>query len=119
MIKKATFFLVAVLFLSSICSCGFAKKPLDNKYGFTKYLKETENNIRSENWEKAQTSLEDAAGTWKRIKPLLQIDIDHDYINDIENNFTMLKAYIETKEKGGSLSLILLIQQDWETIGEM
>jgi hypothetical protein len=49
----------------------------------------------------------------------MQIDIDHDYVNNIENNFVLLKAYIESQEKTHSLATILLIQEDWKNIGEM
>lgn len=117
--KLITVFFVILILINCLCSCNFVKKPLDNRIGFSKYLKETEGYIRGEEWEKAQMGLDTAAEKWKKVKPILQVDIDHDYINDIENNFILLKAYIETKEKPDSLSLILLIQQDWETIGEM
>lgn len=117
--KYTALFLCLFIIEAFMCSCGFVRKPIDNSIGFSKYLKETEDCIRNENWEKAKISLENSVKKWKEVKPMFQIDIDHDYINDIENNFTLLKAYIDTKEKPDSLSLILLIQQDWETIGEM
>jgi len=117
--KHIAIFFLILMFINSLCSCEFIKKPLDNKIGFSKCLMETESFIRSEEWENAQVSLENATKAWKKIRPILQVDIDHDYVNDIENNFISLKAFIETREKPDSLSLILLIQQDWETIGEM
>lgn len=117
--KKHVFLFIALGIFLSLCACEPIRKPIDNRIGFSKYLKETEKSIRNEDWQNAQNSLDNANRAWRSIKPILQIDIDHDYVNDIENNFTQLKAYIETKEKPDSLSLILLIQQDWETIGEM
>jgi hypothetical protein len=83
------------------------------------HLRATETKIRSEDWEGALNSLMDSKTTWKRIKPYLQLDIDHDYINDIEANFTLLGGYIETREKSHSLALILLIQDTWGNIGSM
>jgi len=110
------FLLVCVLVLGS---CALFKETLDKKSGFSQYLKETETSIRQEEWIKANQSLQLSQKAWKKIKPIMQIDIDHDYVNDIENNFVILKAYIENQEEGQSLAIILLIQKNWESIGEM
>lgn len=64
-------------------------------------------------------SLEQALETWSRIKPILQIDIDHDYVNEIEDKFTLLEGYLETQDKSNSLANILLLRKNWEKIGEM
>ncbi|MGE5558684.1 MAG: DUF4363 family protein [Bacillota bacterium] len=82
-------------------------------------MKTTEYSIRNNDWVKAAANLKDAQKVWKKIKPIMQIDIDHDYVNDIENNFAILKGYIETQEKSQALAFILLIQEDWENIGAM
>jgi len=110
--------LIIVLFTCT-CSCALATKPIDNRTGFSNHLKLTEDNIRNEDWEKARVSLEDSKKIWKKVKPLLQVDIDHDYINAIEDDFTKLIGYIETKEKPDSLATILLIQETWENIGSL
>lgn len=108
-----------IVWALAFCSCGLIREPLDNKSGFSKYLKDTEGNIRQEEWNKADQSLRNSQKAWKSLKPIMQIDIDHDYINDIENNFALLKGYIETQEKAQSLATIFLIQKNWENIGEM
>jgi len=112
---------IALIFLLSInlWGCALIKKPIDDRTNFSKYLKETEEYLRNEDWEKALASMEKSQEAWSKVKPILQIDIDHDYVNDIENNFTLLKGYIETKEKPASLATILLIQNNWKNIGEM
>lgn len=117
--KTAALFIMLYVFLSILCSCEPIRKPLDSRTGFSKCLKETENYIRNEDWQNAMDSLENANKAWKRLKPIIQVDVDHDYINVIETNFTLLKAYIETREKSDSLGLILIIQQDWKNIGSM
>jgi len=83
------------------------------------HLRATEENIRSEDWDRAKKSLSASVAAWKRIKPYLQLDIDHDYVNDIEANFVLLGGYLESGEKPHSLALILLIQNTWENIGSM
>jgi branched-chain amino acid transport system substrate-binding protein len=75
--------------------------------------------IRSENWEKAKISLDDSRKTWKQLKPMLQIDIDHDYVNNIEESFVKLDGYIDAGEKGNSLATILVIQNEWDNIGSL
>lgn len=119
MIKKFFIALLLTTILLNTCSCGLLRKPLDNRSGFSKNLKQTENYIRNEDWGNAKSSLEYSEKTWKQIKPILQVDIDHDYINDIEDDFIKLEGYIDTKEKPDSLASILLIQDSWKNIGSL
>ena len=109
--------LLFVLLGSSACEA--VRKPLDNRTNFSKYLNETEQNIRQEQWATALNSMEKSQKAWSKLKPVIQIDIDHDYVNDIENNFCMLKGYIETEGKTDSLATILLLQSLWQNIGQM
>lgn len=115
--KKILLLVLTICILISICSCAFFQKSIDNRTGFSNYLKQTENNIRNGDWEKAKEYLEESKGTWKKIKPLLQIDIDHDYVNSIEDDFIKLGGYIDAEEKGDALATVLLIQETWENIG--
>ena len=118
---RRKFFLVILLFICTtlVSSCALFRKPLDQWSGFSKYLKETETSIRDEQWDHAAAGLKKADKAWRKVKPFLQVDIDHDYVNDIENNFVRLKGNIETKEKPNSLAFILLLQHNWKNIGSM
>lgn len=119
MLKKFLYILLVLVVLTNVCSCAPFQNKIDHRTGFSGYLIETEDSIRSENWDRAKSGLEDSKKTWKRIKPFLQIDIDHDYINRIEEEFVKLEGYIETKEKADSLAIILLIRNTWEKIGSL
>lgn len=102
-----------------LCCCAPLRRPLDAHSGFSAHLKATEEGIRNQDWDGALEGLEASVAAWKGIKPYLQLDIDHDYVNDIEANFVLLRGYIESEEKSHSLALILLIQDTWENIGSM
>lgn len=117
--SKFLILLILILCTTMFCSCALMRGPLDKKSGFSHYLTETEINIRQGEWRKASISLKASEKAWKQIKPILQIDIDHDYVNDIENNFVLLSAYIESQEEAHSMAIILVIQNDWKNIGEM
>lgn len=119
MLKKLIYLLLIALVLTTVSSCALLQKPLDKRTGFSNYLKETENHIRSKDWVQAKTSLEEANNTWHKLKPLMQVDIDHDYVNNIEENFIRLKGYIDAQEEDDALVTILLIQSDWENIGSL
>lgn len=117
--KKILYIILIAGILTNTCSCALLQKPLDKRTGFSNHLKQTEDYIRSEDWEKAKTSLENSEKTWRKLKPLLQVDIDHDYINNIEEDFVKLYGYIDTKEKADSLATILLVQDTWDNIGSL
>lgn len=113
------YILLIAIVLTNICSCALLQKQIDNRTGFSNYLKETENSIRSEDWEKAKSGLEESRKKWSEIKPLIQIDIDHDYVNSIEEDFIKLDGYIDSKEKADSLATILLVENTWGNIGSL
>lgn len=118
--KKAVLFIMTMLVLSVILSsCTLFSNSMDKKSGFTKNLDGVETNIRNENWGEALSGQEKAFKSWRQLKPLLQIDIDHDYVNLIEDYFVRLKAYIETQDKSEALATVMLIKNAWENIGIM
>lgn len=112
------FFLLLIGCLT-LASCALFRQPLDKWSGFSNHLVKTENSIRNEQWRDAAGNLQKAITVWKRIKPFLQVDIDHDYVNNIEADFTRLRGNIETREKSDSLENILLIRDNWKNIGSM
>lgn len=118
--KKTGYLLIPLLiFVTFLSSCALLSGTLDKRTGFSQHLKDTENSIGQEDWSSAALNLKTSEKTWKKLKPILQIDIDHDYVNDIENNFVMLYSYIESRDKADSLATIRLIQENWKSIGEM
>lgn len=119
MIKKILALIIIVALSFIVCSCALLKDNLDEKSGFTKNLKQTEKNINAEDWNKAADSLHAAEMAWKKIKPVLQLDIDHDYVNEIEDSFVILDVSIANKVKIDSLTNIRIIEKKWDTIGEM
>lgn len=119
MIRKFLYTILISGILINTCSCALLQKTMDNRTGFSDQLKQTENFIRSEEWNKAKSSLEDSKKTWKKLKPLLQIDIDHDYVNSIEEDFVKLDGFIDTEAKAYSLSTILLVKYTWDNIGSL
>jgi len=114
--KKVALFTLTAAVLIALCSCTLLVKPLDKSMHFSEQLLKLESAIRSENWEQAEESLEVANKAWKRLKPLIQIDIDHDYVHEIEENLAKLEAFIDTEEQPDALAHILLIQETWEDI---
>lgn len=119
MIKKLIYIIMVVVFSVNICSCALFHKPIDKKTGFSDRLKRIEEHIKSEDWENAKLSLEDSKESWKSLKPLLQIDIDHDYVNSMEEYLEKLGGYIEGKDKGNSLASILAVEDIWDKIGSL
>ncbi|HYE80824.1 MAG TPA: DUF4363 family protein [Clostridia bacterium] len=91
-------------------------KPLDRKVHFSEQLSQLENAIRNKDWKNADENLEAAKKTWQRVKPWIQVEIDHDYVHEIEENLAKVEAYIDTGEQADALAYILLIQETWDDI---
>ena len=60
----------------------------------------------------------DTTNNWIKIKPFFQIELDHDYINEMDIEFKRLEAYIETKEKADSLASVYEIIEFWDSLGK-
>ncbi len=119
MIRRIIYIMLTIGILANVCSCALFQKPIDRRSGFSNYLEQTKVYIQNEEWEKAASSLEDSRKSWKQLKPLFQVDIDHDYVNSVEEDFVKLEAYIGAKEKGNSLATVLLVEEVWKNIGSL
>lgn len=116
MIKQSAIFTLIVIVLMTLCSCTALVGPLDKNMGFSEQLLQLEKAIQDEKWEQADKDLEASEKAWKRLRPWLQIDIDHDYIHEIEENLAKLNGYIYTKEQPDALAHLLLIKETWDDI---
>lgn len=112
-------FILMLSCIATICSCALLRQPLDKMSGFSGYLRKTEADIRIDKWSEAAEDLRKSTKAWYRVKPFLQIDIDHDYVHEIEADFIRLRGNIETRNKPDSLVSIFLIQDNWKDIGSM
>lgn len=119
MTKKIVLLALLCGLLSFNSSCALLTKTFDRRTHFSEYLEQLENSIKSEDWNKAESLLESSKKAWKQLKPLIQVDVDHDYVNSIEENLVMLSGYIETSEKPDSLAAVRMIKDMWENIGSL
>lgn len=108
--------MLIIAVIAVLCSCTFMVGPLDRKAGFSARLEQLEDNIRNERWIQAEVELKHVNETWRKIKPWIQIDIDHDYVHELEENLAKLEGYIDTEEKAESLGTILMLNETWEDI---
>ncbi|MGE5549183.1 MAG: DUF4363 family protein [Bacteroidota bacterium] len=105
--------------MSILCSCSFFRGMADRRAGFSKNLAATEDHVRKEEWSAAAASLARTRRAWKQVKPLVQVDIDHDYVNQIQDQLAVLQASVETREKPDALAGILLIEEIWDDLGSL
>lgn len=116
MIKKTIIYILIITVLTGLCSCTLLVKPLNKNMHFSDQLSKLDDSVRNEKWSQAEKNLEEAKKAWKRLKPWIQVDIDHDYVHEIEENLAKLEGYIETEEKPDALAHLLMIQETWEDI---
>lgn len=114
--KQSALIILIVTVLTITSACTLLTKPIDKSIHFSEQLSKLEGAIRNENWEQADSNLEAAKKAWKRLKPWIQIDIDHDYVHEIEENLAKLEAYVDTEEQADALANMLLIKETWEDI---
>lgn len=114
--KPAALVLMLIFVLMTSCSCTFLVKPLGKNVHFGEQILKLEESVRNEDWEQADESYEGTKKAWVKLKPWLQIDIDHDYVHEMEENLSKLEAYIDTEKQSDALATILMIKETWEDI---
>lgn len=114
--KKRGLMLIVLLLLITT-GCTLFKKPLDKRTGFSTELNSLEGFIAGESWENAEESLVLCLEKWHKVKPWLQLELDHDVVNEIESKLIELTAFVETREKPSALANTRTVQDLWEDAG--
>jgi len=114
---KKLLFMLSLFFIISSSGCSLFKSIADKKTGFSEEMTFLEKYIDAEKWDDAADALSRCTKKWKKIKPWMQLEIDHDVVNEIDKRFTEVTAYMETKEKPMSLAGVRVIINIWSDIG--
>lgn len=114
--KKHILFAMSILLLMS-SGCTMFKGALDKRTGFSTELVAVKDFICEEDWEKAGESMTLCMQKWNRVKPWMQLELDHDVINEMETRLVELSAYLETEEKPAALADIYVIINYWDNAG--
>lgn len=114
---KKLLFMISLLFMFASSGCSLFKNIADRKTGFSNEMAYLEGCIYTEQWDAAAGAFNRCAEKWKKIKPWMQLEIDHDVVNEIDTRFTEVTAYMDTKEKSMSLAGVRVIINIWSDIG--
>lgn len=114
--KKTMLYILPVILLLTT-GCTLFKGAMDKKTGFSTELITLEGCLTDEQWQQAGESYSRCVSKWKSVKPWMQLEIDHDIVNDVDIRLAELSAYVETGDKPGALANIRVIIQTWENIG--
>ncbi len=115
--KKGIYLILLVALCYQLSACTLLSKKMDKDTGFSKLLSDIEASISKDDWEKAADDTGKAFNIWRDLKPSLQIDVDHDYVEMIEMMFVRLEVYISTHDRSEALASLRLILNTWENIG--
>jgi len=114
---KKQLYILLLLLIVVLPGCSLFKNAADRKTGFSKELTCLEEYIAAEQWDSAAGAVDRCMEKWDKIRPWMQIEIDHDVIDEIDMKFTELTAYLETREKSMSLAATRVIVNIWADIG--
>ncbi|WP_168190171.1 DUF4363 family protein [Caloramator sp. E03] len=69
-----------------------------------KNINNTENFIKSDQWNKAKSSIESASKEWNKIEEIWALITNHHEIDNITVSLKTAKEFIDTKEKADALA---------------
>jgi hypothetical protein len=116
-LKRIIPLVIMMFILMSTTGCTVFKRTLDKKTNFSEELEAVNRYIAENSWDKAGESMANCMEKWYKIKPWMQLELDHDVINEIEARLVEMSAYLETEEKSSALAGIRVIINYWKDIG--
>jgi len=79
-------------------SAGFLKKPLTGEDNFILALSQIQSEVEKDNWNEANSFLEQADYAWEKVKNRIQFSVERTFLDDIDNELATIKGAIKSKD---------------------
>lgn len=109
--------IVIGIFIFSMTSGLILKKPLLGHDDVLYHVHALKEDVRNEQWKKAENQLKQAKNAWKKVSKRIQVSSEREEMRLISRIFVRVHGFIETKEKGSVLAEIEEIEFLWHELG--
>lgn len=96
----------------------FLKKPMREGEDVVKYISIIAEDVKSENWSRAEEDRQKLVKAWSRIVPRIQFSVERDEIYNININLSRLGGIIMGKDQAGALAELGEIYENWRELGK-
>lgn len=106
------------LFVLIMLSGTYMKKPRSESENIDKFINNTISYVKSEEWNKASKEADKLELAWNKVLKRVQFSSELDQINYLSESISKAKGGIDAKDRGISLSNLIVFYEKWRTIGE-
>ena len=94
------------------------KKPMEEGEDVAKYISIIVEDVKEENWNRAEEDRQKLATAWGKIVPRIQFSVERDEIYNININLARLRGIIMGKDQAGALAELGEIYENWRELGK-
>lgn len=109
-------FLIGI-FILSMTTGILLKKPFLGHDDVLHHVHVLKEDVRNEQWDKAEDHLIKAKKAWKTVSKRIQFSSEREEMRLISRIFVRIHGFIEAREKGSILAEIAEIEYLWDELG--
>jgi hypothetical protein len=96
----------------------FLKKPMREGEDIVKYIAVITEDVKSENWNRAELNRQKLVSAWSKIVPRIQFSVERDEIYNININLARIGGIIMGKDQAGALAELGEVYENWRELGK-
>ncbi|MCT8977652.1 DUF4363 family protein [Clostridium sp. CX1] len=104
---------VILVFILVMKSGNYLKQPRSTKDDVVMYIKEVTDDIRVDNWSKAEEDTKKLSEAWKMVMPRIQFSVERDEMSNISINIARLKGIVMGRDKSAAFTELSELYENW------
>lgn len=108
--------MILAFFVAVMNSGGVLKQPFgenDDVYG---YINKLEQNVKDNDWEKAESNIELLTNAWKTVEKRIQFSVELVDIDGVKNSISRLRGAIKAKDSTSAYITIEEAKGYWDDL---
>ena len=102
-----------LVFVLIMTAGNYLKKPRSVNDDVVMYIKVVTEDVKGENWNKADEDTKKLTDAWKKITPRLQFSCERDEIYNISINIARLNGIVMGKDKNAAFVELSEMYENW------
>ena len=109
--------LILGAFILLMTGGSFLKRPRNQEEDVLKYIAIVKEDVKQEDWERAEQDRKKLEKAWSRIAPRIQFSVERDEMYNINLNLARLGGVILGQDKAGAFAELGDIYENWMELG--
>lgn len=104
---------ILIVFVLIMTGGNYLKKPRNVNDDVVMYIKVITEDVKRENWDKAEENTKKLSDAWKKVTPRIQFSVQRDEIYNISVNIARLKGIVMGRDKTAAFVELSEMYENW------